>query len=336
LRQSWIDGFVALFPDYGPLVESDPIIKLAEAGAFREMVLRQRVNDAAKGVMLAYAINADLENLGAFYGVVRKPAAVAVVTGGGGAGATLTLTIVDGVIVGATPLEPGANYTSNPTVTVSGFGSNAALTASIQNGQVTSYGVTTGGSGYFAETDQSYRQRIQLALESFSVAGPEGAYIFWALSVAEVKDASVTSPDPGEVVVYLLSRSGDGEADVDTINAVLAVLNNEDVRPLTDQVSVESATIISYTIEAELKTFAGPDPNVVIANALASAKAYVVNQHKLGYDITLSGIFAALHVAGVQNVTITEPAADIVVDDNEAAYCDPETGIDLTNGGIGQ
>ena len=54
------------------LVESDPAFKILEVCAFREMLLRQRVNDAAKGVMLTYALGADLENLGAFFGVTRN------------------------------------------------------------------------------------------------------------------------------------------------------------------------------------------------------------------------------------------------------------------------
>src|SRR5690606_34861047 len=59
------------------------------------------------------------------------------------------------------------------------------------------------------ESDSDFRHRIQLAPEGFSVAGPEGAYIFHALNAdPDVLDASATSPTPGEVVVTVLSRSG--------------------------------------------------------------------------------------------------------------------------------
>ncbi len=54
-----------------PLPESDPIAKLIEAAAYREMVIRQRVNDAARSVMLAYAAGADLDNLAALFAVRR-------------------------------------------------------------------------------------------------------------------------------------------------------------------------------------------------------------------------------------------------------------------------
>ncbi|AKA25481.1 baseplate J/gp47 family protein [Pseudomonas chlororaphis] len=47
------------------LLESDPITKLLELGAFRRMQNRARVNDAAKSLMLAYAMRADLDQLAA-------------------------------------------------------------------------------------------------------------------------------------------------------------------------------------------------------------------------------------------------------------------------------
>ncbi|HEV2682649.1 MAG TPA: baseplate J/gp47 family protein [Rhodanobacter sp.] len=53
------------------LVESDPAYKILQVAAYREMILRQRVNDAAKNVLLAYATKAFLDNLAAFYGVTR-------------------------------------------------------------------------------------------------------------------------------------------------------------------------------------------------------------------------------------------------------------------------
>ncbi|SUI43336.1 Baseplate J-like protein [Serratia quinivorans] len=45
--------------------ESEPIVKILQESAYREMLLRQRVNEAAQAVMVAYAIGNDLEQLGA-------------------------------------------------------------------------------------------------------------------------------------------------------------------------------------------------------------------------------------------------------------------------------
>ena len=54
------------------LVESDPAYKILEVAAYRELLIRQRVNDGARAVMLAYATGSDLENLSALFGVTRK------------------------------------------------------------------------------------------------------------------------------------------------------------------------------------------------------------------------------------------------------------------------
>lgn len=46
-------------------LESDPVTKLLEVGAYRKLLNRSRVNDAAKALMLAYAVGADLDQLAA-------------------------------------------------------------------------------------------------------------------------------------------------------------------------------------------------------------------------------------------------------------------------------
>jgi phage-related baseplate assembly protein len=67
------DDLVARFPAIVGVVdlESEPARKLIEVFAYREMVLRARVNDAARANLLAFAMNADLDHLAAFYDVVR-------------------------------------------------------------------------------------------------------------------------------------------------------------------------------------------------------------------------------------------------------------------------
>ncbi|MBH3307975.1 baseplate J/gp47 family protein [Pseudomonas mosselii] len=46
-------------------LESDPVTKLLELGAYRRLANRARVNDAAKALLLAYAVGADLDQLAA-------------------------------------------------------------------------------------------------------------------------------------------------------------------------------------------------------------------------------------------------------------------------------
>jgi phage-related baseplate assembly protein len=59
------------YPDWSADLESEPLVKLLEVASYRELILRQRINDAARANLLAFAGDADLEHLASFYGVTR-------------------------------------------------------------------------------------------------------------------------------------------------------------------------------------------------------------------------------------------------------------------------
>jgi phage-related baseplate assembly protein len=249
------------------LVESDPAYKILEVAAYREFVLRQRINDAAKAVMLTYALGTDLENLGALFGVTRNL------------------------------ITPADNNAIPPVAAV-------------------------------YETDDSLRYRITLALDGLSTAGPEGAYIFHALKTATIKDVAVAGPpevSPGNVRVTILSSIGTGTASSGEISSVLSELTSDDVRPLTDVVSVQSAQIVSYSLNVMLYVYSGPDLSVVSAQALANVQAYVAATHKIGQDVRVSGVFAAAHVSGVEHCELVSVSGsitgDLLVTDTQAPYC---------------
>lgn len=253
--------FTTRYPAYTAALESDPVQALLEVAAYRELIVRARVNDAARACLLAYALDADLDHLAALYGVQRL--------------------LLDAGDPSAVPPVP-ATYESDPRL----------------------------------------RARAQLALEGFSTAGPVGAYEFWALSAdAHVLDVSVQSPVPGQVLVTVLDSRGDGTPVAPLLSAVAATLNAEDVRPLTDQVVVQAATVVPYTVTAALTTYPGPDASVIRQAAEDAARAYVAAHHRLGHDITLSGLYAALHQPGVQRVALTAPAADLALAAHQAGWC---------------
>ena len=169
------------------------------------------------------------------------------------------------------------------------------------------------------ETDTALRQRVQLAPHSFSVAGPELAYVYWARSAdPDVADATAVSPTPGQVVVTVLSASGDGVPASGVLDAVTELLTGP-VRPLTDEVIVQPASLVPFAIEAQLTVFAGPDQTLLLQTALASLSAHLAAARKLGRDVTRSALIAALHVANVQKVELLLPVADIVIDPSEIA-----------------
>jgi phage-related baseplate assembly protein len=251
-------------------LESEPIVKILQENAYRELVLRQRINESAEAVMLARAGGADLDQLAANYNVAR-----------------FTL--------------QSADSTAVPPV--------AAV----------------------MESDADLRARAQQAFEGLSVAGPRAAYIAHALSAdSRVADVSAESPAPCEAVVTVLSREGNGTANATLLAIVAAALNDDDVRPVGDRVTVQGAAIVNYVIDAALYVYPGPEAEPIRAAALTKLAAYIGTQRRIGRDIRRSAIYAALHVEGVQRVELASPAADIVLDSSEAAYC---TGYAVTVAG---
>lgn len=235
-------------------IESDPVVKLLQLAAYRELQIRARINDAARASMLAYATGSDLEHLAALFGVTRL------------------------------------------------------------------------GSGEDEELDDRLRLRTQMALEGETVAGSQGSYIFHALSASSlVKDVAVDSPAPGEVRVTVLSTEEDGVPSAELIAEVNAYLSAEERRPLTDMVTVEAVEIVSFAVEAVLNVYPGPASSPILAAAQAAVQAYVSEHAKLGHDITLSGLYACLHRAGVQRVLLASPAVDVVIGERQAAYCNDIT-----------
>lgn len=248
-----------LNPAYSATVESDPLDAELEATAYRELLLRNRVNQAAKSVMLPHAVGSDLDNLGALFNVAR-----------------LVVTPADDTLV---PPQDAV-----------------------------------------MEDDSSFRRRVQLKLEAISTAGSRESYIYHALTAsANVRDAVALSPNPCEVDLVIMARGSGGHADLPTQTAVANAISADKVRPLGDRVTVRTANIVDYGITAKLYIATGPDAQMVRQSAIAALEKLLSISNPIGFDIRRSALFAALHQPGVVAVNLTEPAADIVVGNDQAA-----------------
>lgn len=237
------------FPDFDALVESDPAIKLMEAFAYREVLLRARVNAAAKACMLAYAAGADLDNIAANFGVQRKE----------------------------------------------------------------------------GESDADLRRRTLLAIEASATAGSRNSYLYHALGVEGVFDATATSPSPGLVHVHVMGTDAVSDMAVLCAN-VAAVLNADTVRPLTDTVEVYAAVETPYAVKGTLYVDGSLDAATVLANARAALESFVEGRRRLGGNVSLSALSAAAFVEGVADFALSSPAAGIACDAAKVPVC---TGIEL-------
>ena len=222
--------YVARYPEFTAFVESDPALKLLETAAYRELLLRWRINEAAKQNLLAFARGSNLDHLVAFAGVERQE----------------------------------------------------------------------------VESDERLLRRFRLSLQALSVAGPRGAYEFHALSAdPSVESVEITTPTEGDVrLVVVGGDNADGLPSAALIGTVKAVLDSDDVRPLTDTVEVLAARNICYQIAVTIYVDEGPDSALVRAAAEAAVLKYLLAQHRVGAVIHKSAVTGAAQVPGVTHSSV--------------------------------
>ncbi|MEO6679278.1 MAG: baseplate J/gp47 family protein [Pseudomonas sp.] len=242
-------------------LESDPVTKVLEVGAYIKVGNRARVNDAGKAVLLAHAIKGDLDHLGGNVNLKRL--------------------VIQAKDLLAVPPVPEVK-----------------------------------------EDDDPFRERIQLAYEGLTTAGPRNSYILHARNASGlVADATAESPAPCYVTVTVLGLDGEGEAPPALLATVAAALNDDDVRPVGDRVTVQSAQVIRYQIDAVLHmASAGPEADAGLAEAKNRLAAWINPRKRLGVEIARSAVDAQLHVAGVSRVELVG-WQDLAPTKAQAAFC---------------
>lgn len=184
--------------------------------------------------------------------------------------------------------------------------------------------ITMGGAD--AEGDAEYAERIRLAPNSFSVAGPGKAYVYHAKSVSPaIIDVKVDSPTAGEVDIYVLLTGGTLPTS-DTLEQIEAYLSAEEIRPLTDYVVVKAPTASNY--EIELHYWISQEDSSKAAQIQADVEAAVEQyrvwqQTKIGRDITPGKLLQLVFAAGANRVddSTMKPSAWKKLESMQVAQC---------------
>jgi phage-related baseplate assembly protein len=181
------------------------------------------------------------------------------------------------------------------------------------------------------ESHDALRERVQLAYEGLTTAGPRNSYILHARNAsALVADATAESPEPACVDVTVLGLEGDGTAGPELLALVAAAVNDDDVRPVGDRVTVRGAEILRYRVDAVLHMKgAGPENDAALTEATRRLEAWINPRRRLGVEVARSGVDAQLHVAGVGRVELKD-WQDLKPTRTQAAYC---TGYTVVLGG---
>lgn len=174
----------------------------------------------------------------------------------------------------------------------------------------TIYNITETEGGADMEADSEYRERIRLAPESYSVAGPDGAYTFWAKSASPlIADVSVVSPKPGDVSIYAILQNGKIPED-EILEDILTICNDRTKRPLTDHVFALAPDVINFDVDL---TYYISNTNIAEAEQIQEKVNIAIDEWilwtkaKIGRDINPSELIRRIVQVGGKRVEIRQP-----------------------------
>ena len=318
------------------LAKGDPIRLFLETIVLIIVQQRSYIDYAAKQNLLAYAQGDYLDHIGALFGVTRLAASNALTTLRFILSEPQTSAIV---IPEGTRASPGGGtilFATTETVEIPAGNTEITVTAECThsgtqgNGYVAGQikmlvdpfpfemgieNITESHGGSDIESDENFRERIQIAPESFSVAGSAGAYKYFART-AHQDIIDVGMPDmyeedfePGHVDLYILMKDGTLPSD-EVLGKVLEICNADDVRPLTDYVTASAPEIVNFDLN--VKYFidrANATQSTQIQAAVENAiQTWVTWQRsKLGRDLNPSELNHRIIAAGAKRAEIISP-----------------------------
>lgn len=335
------------------LADGDPVRLFLLTIANLLILQRNLIDHTGKMNLLAYATGDYLDHLGALVDTTRIPASAAQVT----IQFTLSTSNVGAVIPKGTRItteEEKVYFATDEVLTIPSGETAGTVSASClstgSDGNGLSAGLlnklvdplpyvatventTTSAGGADVESDDSYRERIHEAPETFSNAGSSGAYQYWAKTAnADIEDVYVYSPSAGEVkIVPLLSGGRIPEQEV--LNDVLEVCSADKVRPLTDHVTAVAPTTVSYDVNVSYSIGNANKANAtnIQSEVKKAVDTYILWQKsKLGRDIDPSRLNSLMVKAGAEKVSITSPVITTVNPDQIAI----SHNVTITFGGV--
>ena len=339
------------------LAKGDPVRLFLETIILIIVQQRSLIDYAAKQNLLAYASGDYLDHIGALLEVTRLEASHAMTT--------LKFTLSESqssvvIIPAGTRASPGGGnilfattesvevpsgsteITVTAECTVSGVQGNGYIAGQIRRlvdpfpYEMTVTNITESYGGSDKENDENFRERIQIAPESFSVAGPKGAYEYYARSAhQDIIDVAVIGPpeiEAGYVRLYPLMKGGELPSQ-EVLDAVLAKCGADDVRPLTDCVSVHSPETVSYALNVKYyidRAKATQSTEIQVSVESAIHEWVTWQRSKLGRDLNPSELNHRIISAGAKRAEITSPSFKIL----KASELAVPSSMTITFGGL--
>lgn len=314
------------------LYPGDPVRLLLESLAYTISIQSGLIDLAAKQNLLAFATGAHLDHLGALMGTPRLEASSARATFRFSIGQTLAFPVLIPAGTRVCTADRSVTFATGSSaeivagalsVSVAGTADTAGTEANgLVPGQVSSLvdplpyitaarneTLTLGGAD--VETDAHYRARIQLAPEAYTCAGPEGSYRYHVLAVhRDIAEVAVWSPKPGHVDIRPVLSGGVLPSE-ELLAEIAARVSAEDVRPLTDTVTVAAPEGVAFSVRGGWYL---RQSDSALSGSISAAVASALENYRLwqrgrpGRDINPDELIHRLKAAGAKRIVLTEPA----------------------------
>ena len=172
------------------------------------------------------------------------------------------------------------------------------------DGVLSVYCTESASGGQDSEEYEAYRERIRKYGLTSVTTGPDQQYEAKAMAVSsEILDANAISPSAGTVTVYLL-LANDAGSSAAIIQAVTEALSPQDVRPLTDHVTVALADAIPYTLNVQCYAPTGTDITEAVTEAKSEYQKW--QDQAIGQPFNPDKLMAMLYQAGCTRVIWAE------------------------------
>lgn len=319
-------------------------IMYAAAALFYQ--LAEAINSKAKQNLLKYSSGTYLDNIGISRGgLTRKQAESAVVMVRFTASAVrqnvigipegTRVTGGSGRIYFATTeyaeIAPGEEYVDVPCMATAGGAAandfeigelNMLVDPIAYIGSVSNTDAPTGGTD--AESDDAFAERIYDSRYTYSTAGAEQAYIYYTKAFSTlIDDVVVLNPSDANIDIYILMADRT-QATSAFLEELENYLDDPDIKPLTDNITVKNVTRVNYAISVEYKIYdtdLSKLAEIQKAIAAAAEEFKTWQSARIGRDISSQKLISLLIAAGAAQVTIASPL-DTKVEANEIAYCE--------------
>ena len=172
---------------------------------------------------------------------------------------------------------------------------------------------TTGGADI--EDDDTLKDRIYIAPSKYSVAGPEESYRYWVKTYnSNISDVLICSDDPVDVVIEFIMNDGELPSE-SMLLGVQKFLSDEQIRPLTDRVTVKAPETVEYKVN--VKYFVNQSDlkkvDTIKTAVNAAVDDYIQWQRsKIGRDINPSQLIQQMVSAGAKRVEVTLPVFQVI------------------------